>query len=433
MNYINVSFTHKNTDISIREKLAFSSDEKKREILRLMNSNVSIAECMVLNTCNRVEVFAFVSDLEKSKIYILRALSILSGVALSELEDRADIFYSSGAIHHLFAVASSLDSLVIGETQIAGQIKDAIVFANNLGCCGANIARAIEFAFKCAAKVRNSTQISKNPVSVSSVAVSKAKEIFENLNNINTLVVGAGDMSALACKHLLSCGANITIINRSQEKAIELANSLGQDVKVLEINNLYEAINSYPLIFSATSSPEPIITNSLIQNVSFDRYFFDIAVPRDIEIQESDKIKVYSVDDLQEIVKINLALREEQAQVAYSIVGKDTNNFFKHLKILASTPIIKSIRQRAKDISEIEIQKAIKRGYLKNCDKDEAKKLIHQVFKSFLHRPTINIKNLSEDDDSQTIMSVLEQIFELEVELDYENFNIEDLEKINEI
>lgn len=435
MQYLNVSFTHKNTDIAVRERLSFSDESKKKEILRLVSSNINVAECLVLSTCNRVEIFAFVSEIELSKSYILKAISVLSGVALNELEARADLYYGSGAIHHLFTVASSLDSLVVGETQIVGQLKDALSFANKQGSCGVNLNRAVKYAFKCAAKVRTNTQISKNPVSVSSVAVNKAKEIFGSLDGKKTLVVGAGDMSELACKHLLANGAKVVVVNRSLNRALSLKEKLQNNIEIEEFSHLKELVNSHELIFSATGSLEPIITNRLIEERDFDRYFFDIAVPRDIEISESVKIKVYSVDDLQEIVKINMALREEQAQIAYAIVGRDTNEFFKKLKILAATPIIKSLRKRARDFADRELEKAIKRGYLKRSDLDESRKLIHQVFKSFLHTPTVNLKELSFEDDGDNIIRAIEQVFDIEVDDEDEryNFDIENLENIDEI
>lgn len=417
MHYLNISFTHKNTDISVRERLAFD-DGKKEEALRLICSNLSVSECLLLTTCNRVEVLAFVNNLEVAQSYILKVMSILSGVALNELEYRADIYHSNGAVHHLFSVASSLDSLVIGETQITGQLKDAMSFALDRNFAGDNLKRVVECSFRCAAEVRNKTEISKNPVSVSSVAVSKAREILEDLNGVTAVVVGAGHMSELACKHLLSTGANIIVVNRSEKSANDMISNLGScykdSVRYEPFSRLKEMINSHQLIFSATSAPGPVIVDSLIKEQNFQRYFFDIAVPRDIEIKESLSVKVYSVDDLQEIVKLNLALREEQAQIAYSVVARYTAEFFKWLKSLATTPIIKALRQSAKDVSEVEIKKAITRGYLKHSDIDEARKLIHQVFKAFLHTPTVNLKEIANGEDSDAAFGAIIEIFDIE-------------------
>ena len=481
MAYMSVSFTHKNTDITVREKLSFSNDVRKKEILRLLASNSAIEECLVLSTCNRVEIFTVVSDFDEAQKFVLLALSRVSGVSYDELAERADIYEDYGAIHHLFAVAASLDSLVVGETQIVGQLKDAYKFAMQNARAGAQIARAIDEALKCAARIRNQTEISKNPISVSSVAVAMAKDRLGSLQGADAVVVGAGEMSELACKHLLASGANITILNRNLAGAQRLvasllgensldakncadenpgtgknsdglnfgnvanfacenpkddknstacANSAAQAqsrIKIDSLDNLKKYLNVNSLFFSATGSQEPIITDSLLEPKSFKRYFFDIAVPRDVELSQSEDVEVYSVDDLEEIVKKNLLLREEQAQIAYSIVAKCTNEFFKWLKAAASTPIIKALRQSAKQVAELELAKALKKGYLKHSDAEEARKLIHQVFKAFLHAPTVNLKNLGEADDADSVVNALVEIFELQE--NYEKFLNQENEK----
>ena len=510
MAYMSVSFTHKNTDITVREKLSFSNDVRKKEILRLLASNSAIEECLVLSTCNRVEIFTAISDFKAASKFVLLALSRVSGVSYDELAERADIYEDYGAIHHLFAVAASLDSLVVGETQIVGQLKDAFKFAKQNSHAGAQIARAIDEALKCAARIRNQTEISKNPISVSSVAVAMAKEKLGSLQGADAVVVGAGEMSELACKHLLANGANITILNRNLAGARRLADSLisaesgansenSADLNRVDVNlnnvsancgvnldgsaglncaeagsngdadgcaatnkisttgsrascdgsgganlsdsvngcaariktdaldNLKKYLNVNSLFFSATGSQEPIITDSLLEPKSFKRYFFDIAVPRDVELSQSEDLEVYSVDDLEEIVKKNLLLREEQAQIAYSIVAKCTNEFFKWLRAAASTPIIKALRQSAKQVAELELAKALKKGYLKHSDAEEARKLIHQVFKAFLHAPTVNLKNLGEADDADGTVNALVEIFELQE--NYEKFLNQENEK----
>lgn len=457
MAYMSVSFTHKNTDITVREKLSFSNDVRKKEILRLLASNSAIEECLVLSTCNRVEIFTAVSDFEAANKFVLLALSRVSGVSYDELAERADIYEDYGAIHHLFAVAASLDSLVVGETQIVGQLKDAFKFAKQNAYANTAIAAAIDEALKCAARIRNQTEISKNPISVSSVAVAMAKEKLGSLQGADAVVLGAGEMSELACKHLLANGANVTILNRNLTNAQKLTASLigtadgailggrasrddagganlrggvngcAAHIKTDALDNLKKYLNSASLFFSATGSQEPIITDSLLEPKSFKRYFFDIAVPRDVELSQSEDVEVYSVDDLEEIVKKNLLLREEQAQIAYSIVAKCTNEFFKWLRAAASTPIIKALRQSAKQVAEIELAKALKKGYLKHSDAEEARKLIHQVFKAFLHAPTVNLKNLGEADDADGTVNALVEIFELQE--NYEKFLNQENEK----
>lgn len=413
MHYLSVSFTHKNTTLEVREKLAADTDEKKEQILKLLKASKNIQEAMILSTCNRVEVLAVADDLGAASTHAMRCMAVSSGVFEDELFERADVYEDSGAIHHLFSVASSLDSLVVGETQIVGQLRDAHKFASSINSSADSIAKAIEGATKCAARVRNETQISKNPISVSSVAVAKAKELVGDLKGKTAVVVGAGEMGELAAKHLIANGAKVIIINRSSERALNLVDELGENASWDSILKLKEYINKHELIFSSTSSPHPIIVDELLDDVPFKRYFFDIAVPRDIALTKSDKVSVFAVDDLEEIVRKNMTLREEQAQIAYSIVGESTGEFFRQIKDSVSTPLIKSIRQKAKECADKELAIALKKGYLKHSDAEEARRLIHQVFKAFLHSPTMRLKELSQRGDAGEIAASVEYIFDI--------------------
>ncbi|TQR60555.1 glutamyl-tRNA reductase [Campylobacter troglodytis] len=423
MHYFCLSFTHKNTGIALRERLSLD-ESRQKELLRLINANSFVEESLMISTCNRVEIFAFVESLEDICEYTVSCLAVLCEVDKEILLQQADVFEDSGVIHHLFSVASSLDSLVIGETQIAGQLKNALNFSLKHGLCGINLQRAVNFAFKCAARIRNETQISKNPISVASVAVSKAKELV-NLEGKEVVVIGAGEMSELACKHLLANKARIIIINRSIERAKELCEELGQDVSCAEFSKLSHYINNYELFFSATNSKEAIINDEMLARREFTRYFFDIAVPRDLDLRESELVRVFTVDDLEEVVRKNLALREHQAQRAYSIISAMTSEFFRYLNDLALSPIIKALRLQARDCAEIELEKALKKGYLKHSDKEEAKKLIHQVFKAFLHAPTVNLRQV-QNDQSENIINSMRYVFNLEED----NFNIKDTNEI---
>ncbi|EJX0894255.1 glutamyl-tRNA reductase [Campylobacter coli] len=430
--YYCISFTHKNTDLSLRERLSFSDEAKKNEFLRLLSIHENIEECLVISTCNRVEIVAYVK--EACEEYIIKSLALLCNVDKESLVQKADIFEDSGAIHHLFSVASSLDSLVVGETQIAGQLKDAFAFALKNNFCAVHLSRAIHSAFKCAAKVRNETQISKNPISVASVAVAKAKELLP-LDGKSAIVIGAGEMGELAAKHLITAGARVIVLNRDMEKARILCERLGVLSECDSLNNLKKYLDEYELFFSATNAPNAIIANSLIDEVSHKRYFFDIAVPRDIDISENEKISVFAVDDLEVVVRKNLALREQEARMAYGIIGRETAEFFRYLNDLALTPIIKAIRLQAKECANKQLQIALDKGYLKHSDEEEARKLIHQVFKAFLHTPTMNLKHLQGKMQSDTVINAMRYIFDLENNLEGLNqytceFNMENNDEI---
>ncbi len=415
MHYLIISFTHKNTDIKVREKLSFSNEDKKRAFLEKLQEFKYVNESIILSTCNRVEMIASVNNCEKTIDYMMNELSKVSGISKSELESRADVYEDNGAIHHLFSVVSSLDSLVIGETQIVGQLKDAFKFSTDEGFCSQKLSRAMHHAFKCAAAVRSSTDISKNPISVSSVAVSKAKDILGSIENRTAILVGAGEMSALAGKHLITAGAKVIVVNRSLDKAAQLVEELGERASAKPFSDLKELLNTHTLLFSATGAPHSVVTEDMVETRDFIRYWFDIAVPRDIECDMED-VEVYAVDDLEEIVAKNLSLREEQAKVAFSIVGRSTMEFFKWLQTLSIDPIIKELRDKAKECSQKEIKRSVKKGYIPEEFEETVEKILHCAFNSFLHTPTKKLKELAEKPESDTIVQSIQEIFEMDEE-----------------
>lgn len=414
MHYLIISFTHKNTDIKVREKLSFADDDKRRDFSEKLQQSKCINENIILSTCNRVEMIASASCCDAAAACILQELSNFSGVSIEELESRADIYEDNGAIHHLFSVASSLDSLVIGETQIVGQLKDAFKFSTQNGHCSLKLSRAMHHTFRCAATVRASTDISKNPISVSSVAVSKAKDILGNLENKTAILVGAGEMSALAGKHLIANGVKIIIVNRNIEKAEELAYTLGENAIAEPYSNLKDLLNTHSLLFSATGAPHTVITNDMVETREFERHWFDIAVPRDIDECDVDDVNIYAVDDLEEIVTRNLSLREEQAKVAFSIVGRFTMEFFKWLQTLSIDPIIKELRSKAKDCSMKEISRSVKKGYIPEEYEETVQKILHCAFNAFLHTPTKKLKELAEKPEADTLVQSIQEIFDMD-------------------
>lgn len=430
MHYFCLSFTHKNTTIEIREQISLSDEIKKNQIQKLICANENILECVVISTCNRVEVLCYTKTLDDISEYIINCICIITKLKAEFIQDKPDIYEDIGCVHHIFSVASSLDSLVIGETQIVGQLKDALKYSIKHNYANINLTRLIQSALKCAANIRTQTTISKNPVSVSSVAVAKAKELgdFEK-----ALVVGAGLMSELACKHLINAGIKVVILSKTKSKADELAKSLGIMASSDDISKLKDYINSYSLIFSATSSTTPIINDNMLENRDFKRYFFDIAIPRDINISTSMMVQVFSVDDLEDIVKKNLSLREEQANKAYRLINESVKEFYKLLSLLASYPLVKKIYLDADKCLELEYQKAIKKGYLKNSDKKEAYKFANQFKKAFLHDIAMKLKSLHKKDDSSNIIKAVQYIFNVDDYIENHSDLLDEILEFDEI
>ena len=337
--------------------------------------------------------------------HIFTLLQERSGMNIEELEGRADIFDDQGAIHHLFSVASSLDSLVVGETQIAGQLKDAFRFSYDNGYCGQKLSRAMHYAFKCAAEIRNITNISSKPVSIASVAVSKLREILQSLEGKKALVIGVGEMSEITAKHLISNGVEVHILNRTREHAENLAIACGAKVK--DFADLGKLINQYEILFTATSSKEPIITDNMIQGCDFERYWFDMALPRDISFAHGENINLFVIDDLKSIVCENMTLREDEAKRSYAIIGRQTIQFYEWLRTLSVEPMIKDIYLQAHQAAQEETERVISHGYIPKEYEMEVLKMNEQVLKRFLHNITHKIRQVSGETNADTMIESL--------------------------
>ncbi|PAF47097.1 glutamyl-tRNA reductase [Helicobacter sp. 12S02634-8] len=421
--YLAISFSHKNTQIATREKLAFASNESIKEFLQtLKNQNPDILEILLLSTCNRVEIYIYTHNAESITDKVTTALAALKDLSDSYLREIADVYIQEGAVHHVFCVASSLDSIVVGETQIAGQLKSAYKFCFDNGFCGKGLTRLVHFAFRCAAQVRNATQISQNAVSVASVAVKKASAILENdaIKDKIAVVIGAGEMGALLSKHLLVCGYRILLLNRNKTHAQTLAQTLNaqtpNSVEVRNFSELSTLINQYPLLLVATAAPSHIVLDSMIEPSDFKRFWFDLSVPRNIQPPSMEGITLFSVDDLEQVMHENLANRKRNTTKAYEIIGIYTLEFFKWLSSLGVEPVIKKLRDMAKDASLRELDRAIKKGFLPKEYKENVAKILHNAFNIFLHQPTINIKKLSDKEEADPIIEAIKGVFGIDDE-----------------
>ncbi len=413
MHYLNISFTHKNSTMEIREKLSYPDDENKRGCLKKLLSNDSISEAILISTCNRMEVLCNCSDIPNATTHIFEMLHKRSGISIEELEGRADIFDDSSAIHHLFSVTASLDSMVIGETQIVGQLKDAFRFAYDNHYCGKKLARAMKSAFKCAAKVRNATDISSKPVSMASVAVNKMKSLVDDIHGKKALIIGVGEMSEITAKHLVNAGADVYIMNRTKHKAEALAKEC--NTKVIDYSELTDAVNEFEILYTATSSPVPIITDGIIEPCDFDRYWFDLALPRDINYNKGERIHLYVIDDLKVIVDENVSARENAARAAHGIIGRGIVEFFEWLNTQDVEPLIKEIYQRADMAAKDESLRVIKAGYIPKEYEEEAQKMCEQVLKRFLHEFTTNMRSAKEDTHTELLSGAMASIIKEKV------------------
>lgn len=424
MYYQVMSFSHHNCDQAMREKLAFVSKEETRQMLNQLVEFDFIHEVFIVSTCNRVEVVLATSDNFSSYHTVLGLMSQKSTLNFYEIKEAAKRYDDEEAIGHIFSVVSSLNSLVIGESQITGQVKEAFMFSHKNGTAGRKLNRVISYAVKCAAEVRNATNISQNPISISSVAVAQAHKLLgENMIGMTAVVVGAGEMAVLAAKHLLRVGCDVVMLGRDKEKVELLALTLGENVKADSIDKLSKYLNRYRLVFTATSSREFIITKKHIENETLSRLWFDMAIPRDIEDMEMEKLQIFRIDDLRAISHTNHALREEQAVRATEIVDKYREDFYVWLRALSVEPVIKQMREHVSAAIEKEMQRAMQKGFIPQEYEANIRKMAEQMFNRFLHDPTQNLRHSSVENKNANCIEAVKNMFNINTEhIDFKQY-----------
>jgi len=424
MYYQVVSFSHKNCDQGMREKLAFANNEEKIEMLNMLVAFEFVHEAFIVSTCNRVEIVLATRDNFSSYHAILGLMAKKSDLNFYELKSTAERYDDEEAVHHIFSVVSSLESIVVGESQITGQVKEAFMLSHKNETAGRKLNRLISYAVKCAAEVRNATNISENPISIASVAVAQAHHILgDNMAGMTGVVVGAGEMGILAAKHLLRAGCDVVILGRDKEKVELVAHTLGENVKSDTVDKLAKYINRYRLLFSATAAKDVIITQELIENETLPRLWFDMAIPRDIEDMGMEKLQLFRIDDLRAISQTNHALREEQAVRAGEIVEKYKEDFYAWLRALSIEPVIKQMRVHVSDAIDEEMKRAIKKGFVPIEAEENMRKMAEQMFKRFLHDPTQNLRKSSTQKKNANCIESVKRMFNIDTDnIDFKQY-----------
>jgi len=417
MYYQVVSFSHKHCPQPMREKLAFANNEEKVEMLNLLVAFEFVHEAFIVSTCNRVEIVLATRDNFSSYHAILGLMAQKSDLNFYELKNAAERYDDEEAVQHVFSVVSSLESLVVGESQITGQVKEAFGLSYQNGTAGRKLNRLLSYAVKCAAEVRNATNISQNPISIASVAVAQAHAILgDNMGGMTGVVLGAGEMGVLAAKHLLRARCDVVMLGRDLEKVSKVAESLGENVKADTVENIEKYINRYRMLFTATSSKEVVVTRSMIENESLNRLWFDMAIPRDIEDMVLEKLQIFRIDDLKAISQSNHTMREEQAVRAASIVEKYTDDFYAWLRALSIEPVIKQMRENVSKSIDIEMKRALKKGFVPLEYEANMRKMAEQMFKRFLHNPTQNLRQSSTEKKNSNCIEAVKKMFDIDTE-----------------
>jgi len=405
MRILVAGLNHKIADVDVREKLAFTGS-KLEEGLRRFSELPEVNEAIILSTCNRVELYANVSETEKAPEAIKAFLSEFHAINKDSLDNALYFYHDIQAVEHVFKVASSLDSMIVGEPQILGQIKDAFELALSKKTTGILLNKLMKKAISTAKRVRTETRIAENAVSISFSAVELAKKIFTDLSKKVCMLLGAGEMAELAAKHLISNGVReVLVANRTFERACSLAEEFhGRPVK---FEDFLQEMARADIIICSTGAPSYILMKSQMQKVMKERkqrqvFIIDISVPRNIdpEINDLENVYLYNVDDLQGVVDSNLFERQKEAEKAGKIIAEELEAFVKWQASLDSVPTIRALREKAEEIKKEEIEKLFhKISGIGEKEREAIEYMAAALVNKLIHPPTAALKEDSENRD----------------------------------
>lgn len=420
MNAFVIGLNHNTADVEVREKFAFNG-KKLEEGLIAFRELPEVEEGIIISTCNRVELYANVSNIEKAITDVKGFLASFHNIPLESLDKALYIFTNRDAVRHIFRVASSLDSMIIGEPQILGQVKDAFELALEKKTTGVLLNKLMKKAISVAKRVRTETKIAENAVSISFAAVELAKKIFTDLSKRVFMLLGAGEMAELAAKHLITNGVKeVLVSNRTYERACELAKELNG--KAVKFEDFLNEMVKTDIIICSTGAPTYILTKSQMQKVMKERkqrqvFIIDISVPRNIdpEINELENVYLYNIDDLQGVVDANIFERRKEAEKAERIVEEEVEKFMKWQASLDSVPTIIALREKAEEIKKEELEKLLnKLNHINEQEREAIECMANSIINKLIHPPTIALKESSED--KETLVALIRRLYGLENE-----------------
>jgi glutamyl-tRNA reductase len=415
MNFQIIGVNHNSAPVEVRERLAIP-ESRLPDAVRTLVQQPGVEECMVLSTCNRVELLASINQESDLRNF----LRIYFGVSPDSLNSHIYEFNQRDAVRHVFRVASSLDSMVVGEPQILGQVKEAYALARGLGAVHSGLDVLLSRAFAVAKRVRTETAIGSSTVSISSVAVQLAEKIFGSLNGKTVYMVGAGKMAELAARRLLAHGVGrIIFSNRTHERALQMAEAFGGEAVPLE--QMQSTAERADIVLTSTGSPEFLFRREhgeklLARRRNRPMFFIDISVPRNIdpEMNRLDGMFVYDIDDLQGVAAGNTAERQKEAERAEKIIETEVERFAARMKSLAVVPTIMSIQEQCETIRQAEIDRI--RGKLGKLSPDQEaaiEAMTRGIVNKLLHTPITTLKSSASEPEAATIHDIIRRIFNL--------------------
>jgi len=420
MHILVVGLNYQTAPVEIRERLTFNETELLDAVKKL-NKQKSILENVILSTCNRTEIYAVVDQLHTGRYYIKQFLAEWFGIEQKEFTPFLFIHEEDGAVEHLFSVTCGLNSMVLGETQILGQVRTSFMLAQEAETTGSVFNHLFKQAVTVAKRAHSETEIGENAVSVSYAAVELAKKIFGSLNNKHVLILGAGKMGELAVQNLYGNGVKkVTVINRTFEKAQMLANKF--DGEAREIEELQQSLVDADILISSTGSKDFVLTKDILAKVERMRkgrplFMVDIAVPRDLDprIGELENIFLYDIDDLEGIVEANLQERKKAAEEIMLMIEKELVEFKQWLGMLGVIPVISALREKALAI-QAETMESLERKLpnLSDHDRKVLNKHTKSIINQLLKDPILQAKELAARPDREQATKFFMQIFNIE-------------------
>jgi len=412
--------SHKTAPVEVRECLAFREDSLQSALTDL-KSREGVSEAVILSTCNRVEIIVTTDDASDPQTIVEGFLSEFKGIQAPKIEAHLYRHEGSEAIHHLFRVAASLDSMVIGEPQILGQLKNAYAAAKDCGAVCGWLDGLLTRAFSVAKRVRSETGIGQMAVSISYAAVELARKIFGSLNNRTVMIVGAGKMSELAARHLRRSGAShVFVTNRTHERAIEMAN-LFQGTPV-EYTRFVSMLPEVDIVIASSGAPHYILRKEDMTRVIAARrnkpmFLIDIAVPRNIEpaVNTVDNVFLYDIDDLQEVVNANLRERMKEADHAEAMVTDEVERMLARLKVAEVTPTIVGLQGQLEQIRAAEIDKVRRKFGPFTPEQEQAMEaLTRGIVNKIAHGPISELRNHAGNPEGAHVVAFIRRAFHLQ-------------------
>jgi glutamyl-tRNA reductase len=406
-----VGVSHKTAPVEVRERLAFNSDVLRSALTALMNHQ-NVREAIILSTCNRVEVMAESPD----DRLIREFLCEFHQIAPDSVSKHIYSFKNADAIRHVFRVAASLDSMMVGEPQILGQVKEAYRIAADAGTVGMHLSALMNRAFAVAKKVRNETGISQSAVSVSFAAVELARKIFGDLTGKTVMIIGASKMGELAARHLKRNGvSSVLVTNRTFERAVELAKVF--EGAAVPFEHFTDHMDRADIVISSTGAPHFIISRTLAEQVIHRRknkpmFFIDIAVPRDVDplVNELDNAFVYDIDDLQQVIDANLKERLKEASRAEEIIDSEVQAFCLKMQSREVVPAIVQLRDTLEKLRRDEIER--NRRHFKDLSAEAAAdQITKSLINKILHTPTEYLKQMAHDPNGPDTADLIKKLF----------------------